>query len=124
MTNPAEKRLRTYWVDTDEGDGLGLAIVAYSMRDARVFASHCTEVMENFESYMQMCYSLRTASRNSASIEGMTPGVVTDSWDGLRRGLYARLDESLDAEHPCEQCGITDGDAFYERGEILCSEHA
>jgi len=55
--------------------------------------------------------------------EGMEPCQV-EAWDGLKRNIYGYLPEGLDSDHKCEFCGETEGDAYYAREQILCSEHA
>lgn len=112
------KKLRAYyWEEWEDAEG-GVAVVAYSIKEARKMAYDwwAGEVGLNGEYTDQKIKWLK-----KADVTGITsPRVIEDFKDGLKRGMYGYV-----IEEECEKCSSPIGMADeynLENGKLLCEE--
>ena len=99
--------IRGYFVQ-EVDVGYGVAVVATSSKEAKrvgwdELACECEEYID-----------LRVRWIKDANVSGLPLGIVTDSAEGLRRGLYAW---SEDVE--CDVCGVSTN-VYGEEGVVIC----
>lgn len=102
--------MRGYFVyDPNESDGI--AVVAHTLREAKKLGFH--ELSDNHGTEWT---EVAAYWQKESNVEGLEVGIVKDSRDALRRGMYSYVENT-----ECEVCGkITTCEQF--RQKIVCMD--
>jgi hypothetical protein len=102
--------MRAYFVTTDDFEGTGVVAIANTSKEARIMVSK-TSYSENCESFID----IKPRWIRNANIEGLSPGVLEDWEEGLKRGFYSFI------AGDCPECKASPVDQImYDNGKFSC----
>jgi len=114
-----EKKLKAYFWFPEEDTENGIAVIAYNLKEAKKlgYSWWGCEVGHDNKFIEQ-----RTKLIKDANLDGINkPQVISDIKDGLKRGLYAHVEEDTD----CDICFENISDIYIENiyeDKIVCDD--
>ena len=103
---------RGYYAHNNDDDQVGVAIVAFTAREAKKIAWKSDEFIYGDMGWMD----IHVRWVRGAKVDGLSIGVVHDYKDALIRGLFGML-----VECECDKC-LLDGELYAHGGRCLCSD--